>query len=55
MQPLYLFVVSLISFIRVIISAYRSFVSLDRLILRYLIIFVAMIFEIVSLTSLSDF
>ena len=55
MQPLHLSVVSLISFIHVIISSYRCFVSLDRFIPRYLIIFVAMMFEIVSLISLSDF
>ena len=39
MQPLHLSVVSLISFIHVIISSYRCFVSLDRFIPTYFILF----------------
>ena len=47
---------SLISFISVLLlSVYSSFVSLGKLIPRYLIIFVAMVNGIDSLNSLSDF
>ena len=37
------------------LSAYRSFVSLGRFIFRYFFLFVAMVNEIVSSISLSDF
>ena len=53
---LHLFVLSLISFIRVLqFSAYRSFVSLGRFIPRYFILLVAMVNGSISLISLSDF
>ena len=46
---------SLISFISLIIFLYSSFVSLGKFIPRYLILFVAVVSEIDSLISLSDF
>ena len=47
---------SLISFISVLqFSACRSFVSLDRFLPRYFILFVVFVNWIVSLISLSDF
>ena len=53
---LHLFLSSLISFINVLwFSAYRSFVSLDRFIPRYFILFVAMVNGSVSLISFSNF
>ena len=53
---LHLSMLSLISFISVLqFSAYRSFVSLGRLIPRYFILFVALVNRIVSLIFLSDF
>ena len=53
---LHLFLLSLILFISGLqLSVYRSFVSLGRFILRYFIFFVAMVNEIVSSISLSDF
>ena len=52
----HLFVSSLISFISVLwFSIYRSFVSLDRFIPKYFILFIAMVNGIVSLISLSVF
>ena len=52
---LHLFESSLISFISVLqFSTYRSFVSLDRFIPRYFILFVAVVNGSVSLISLSD-
>ena len=52
----HLFVSSLISFISVLeFCAYRSFVSLQRFIPGYFILFVAVINGSVSLISLSDF
>ena len=54
--PLHLFMSSLISFISVLqFSVYSSFVSLGKLIPRYLIVFVAVVNGIDSLISLSDF
>ena len=53
---LYLFVSSLIYFISVLyLSIYRSFVSLGRVILKYIILFITMVNGIVSLISLSVF
>ena len=53
---LYLFVSSLIYFISVLyLSIYRSFVSLGRFILKYIILFITMVNGIVSLISLSLF
>ena len=53
---LHLFMSSLISFISVLqFSVYSSFVSLGKLIPRYLIVFVAVVNGIDSLISLSDF
>ena len=53
---LHLFMPSLISFISVLqFSEYKSFTSLDMFILRYFILYVAMVNGIVSLISLSDF
>ena len=46
---------SLISFINVLFSMYSFFVSLGKFILRYLILFVAVVNGIDSLISLSDF
>src|SRR5574340_839444 len=52
---LHLFMSSLISFISVLqFSVYSSFVSLDKFIPRYLILFVAMVNGIESLISLCD-
>ena len=56
MVYIYLFELSLISFISVLyFSAYMSFISLGRFILRYFILLIAMVNGIVSLISLSDF
>ena len=56
MISLQLLVLSLISFISVLqFSAYMFFVSLDRFIPRYFILFVAMVNGIISLISLSVF
>ena len=53
---LYLFVASLIYFISALqFSAHRSFFSLCKFILRYSILFIAMVNGIVSLVSLSGF
>ena len=55
-MSLHLFVSILISFISVLeFSAYRSFVSLGRIIPRYFILFVAIVNGSVSLISLPDF
>ena len=56
MEYLYLFMLSLISFISVLsFSVYSSFVSLGKFIHRYLILFVAMVNGIDSLVSISAF
>ena len=53
---LHLFMLSLISFISVLsFSVYSSFVLLGKFVLRYLILFVAMVNGINSLISFSDF
>ena len=52
---LHLFVSSLLSFIILQFSEYRSFVSLGRFIPKYFILFDAMVNGIVSLISLSDY
>ena len=52
---LHLFILSLISFISVIIFRVQFFVSLGKFICRYFILFVAMVIAIVSLISFSDF
>ena len=53
---LHLFVSSLISFISVLVfSVYRIFISLDKFIPKYFILFVTMVNGIASLISLSDF
>jgi len=53
---LHLFVLSLISFINVLyLSVYRSFTSLCRFIPRYFTLFVAVVYGIASLISLSEF
>ena len=55
-MSLHLFVSSLISVINVLwFSAYKSLVSLGRLIPRYFILYVAMVNGIVSLIYVSDF
>ena len=55
-MSLHLFVSSLISVINVLwFSAYKSLVSLGRLIPRYFILYVAMVNGIVSLIDVSDF
>ena len=50
---LYLFMLSLISFVSALLSVHSSLVSLDRFIPRYFILFVAMVNGTVFLISLS--